>query len=625
MIKGMRFLVVLLGSLLMLAITVPVLASVNSSYPGTIQLDVDATSLDVKIFQIRELIPVTAGKMTLLYPQWLPGKHSPAGALTQLAGLTLTANGQAIEWQRDQLNMYAFHLTVPAGVTQLEAHYQFLSPVETNQGRIVVTPEIIGVQWNAMVLYPGGYAAGDIHYQANLRFPSGWKIATALELASQQDDQVHFKPVRLDDLVDSPLYAGKYLQRFELAPTVVLNVVADRPESLDTTAEQIKLHRNLIEQAYKLYGAPHYQHYDFLLALSEQFSSIGLEHLQSSENGVKSGYFSDWSKNWAERGLLPHEFTHSWNGKYRRPADLSTSNFDVPMQDSLLWVYEGQTQYWGEVLAVRSGLISVEQYRDSLANVAASYDLHVGRSWRALQDTTHMPTIAKRGPLAWSSWQRGEDYYREGQLIWLDVDSKLRELSGEKKSLNDFAHAFFGKQSDLHAPLTYTFDDVVEALQLLAPYDWGTFFRTRLDGHAAESPKDGIHRAGWQLLYTEERNDATKSEEEQRHYSDFSYSLGVQIGKEGRLENVIWDSLAFQQGLTVGAVVVAVNGRSYSAELLRQAISAAKSTTQTIELLIKKDDRYRSVSLDYHAGLKYPHLVRMDSTPDRLKSILAPM
>lgn len=604
-------------------------APVDKAYPGTIVLDVDATNLDQKIFKIHERIPVSAGQLTLFYPQWLPGHHSPSGPLTQLGGLLIAGNGKAIEWKRDPVEMYAFHLDIPEGVKFIDADYQFLSPVEGNQGRITATQEIVGVQWNAVVLYPAGYYARDINYKVNLTLPNEWKFGTALELEKQVGAQAQFKLTDLDQLVDSPLFAGKYFKRIDLDPgakvPVFLNLVADNAAALEAKPEQIELHRTLVQQAYKLYGSQHYVHYDFLLSLSDEFSGIGLEHHQSSENGVKSNYFTEWNKAWGARGLLPHEFTHSWDGKFRRPADLWTPNFNVPMQDSLLWVYEGQTQYWGEVLAARSGLQTVEQVRDSLAAVAATYDARVGRTWRALQDTTNMPIISQRGPLAWVSWQRPEDYYSEGQLIWLDVDTKIRELSGEQKSLNDFAKAFFGVENGRNVALTYTFEDVVQTLNGIQAYDWAKFLRTRLDEHAKEGPKDGLTRGGWKLVYTEERSEATKMMEDERHVTDLTYSLGFSIGKEGRLDNVTWGGLAFKKGLTNGATLVAVNGRSFKPELIKEAIKAAKTSKEPVELLIKKDDRYRTYSFDYHEGLKYPHLVRIEGTPDRLTEILQPL
>ncbi len=604
-------------------------APVDQPYPGVIQLDVDVTNLDQKIVKVHERIPVTAGKLTLLYPQWLPGTHSPTGPLTQFAGLTLTADGKSVEWVRDRVEMYAFHVDVPAGVAFIDADYQFLSPVEPNQGRTTVTPDIIGVQWNTVALYPAGYYARDINVQANLTLPAGWKFGSALELDRQDGDQARFKPVNLDDLVDSPLFAGKNFKRVDLNPgasvPVFLNIVADSAANLDAKPEQIEAHRALVQQACRLYGSQHYVHYDFLLALSDEFSGIGLEHHQSSENGVKASYFTDWAKTWEMRGLLPHEYTHSWNGKFRRPADLWTPNFNVPMQDSLLWVYEGQTQYWGEVLSVRSGLETADQMRDQMASVAAFYDHQEGRTWRNLQDTTNTPIISYRGPAAWPSWQRGAEYYRESELVWLDADTKIRELSNDRKSLNDFAKAFFGVENGRNVALTYTFDDVVNTLNAVQPFDWRTFLRARLDGHDSQAPKDGLTRGGWKLAYTDEPNSHTRYSEDQHKITDYMYSLGFTVGKDAKIDFVLWDSLAFKHGMTAGATLMAVNGRVYKPELLKEAITAAKTGKQPIEILIRKDDRFRTVSFDYHEGLKYPHLVRIDGTPDRLGAILAPL
>ena len=602
---------------------------VDQPYPGVIQLDVDVTNLDQKIMRVHERIPVNAGKLTLLYPQWLPGTHSPTGPLTQFAGLTLTANGKSIDWTRDKVEMYAFHVDVPDGIQFIDADYQFLSPVEAVQGRITATPEIVGVQWNTVVLYPAGYYARDINFKPNLTLPTGWKFGSALELEKQEGDQAQFKQINLDDLVDSPLFAGKNFKRVDLNPgakvPVFLNIVADSAADLDAKPEQIDAHRSLVQQAYKLYGSHHYVHYDFLLALSGEFSGIGLEHHQSSENGLEANYFTDWTKTWEMRGLLPHEYTHSWNGKFRRPADLWTPNFNVPMQDSLLWVYEGQTQYWGEVLSARSGLETVDQIRDQLASIAAFYDHQDGRTWRNLQDTTNAPIISYRGPAAWPSWQRGYEYYRESELIWLDADTKIRELSSDKKSLNDFAKAFFGVEDGRNVALTYTFDDVVNTLNAVQPFDWRSFLRARLDGHDKQAPKDGLTRGGWKLVYTDVPNSHNKYAEEQHKMNDYVYSLGFTVNKEAKIDFVEWNSLAFKQGMTVGATLMAVNGRVYKSELLKEAIAAAKASKQPIELLVKRDDRFHTVSFDYHEGLKYPHLVRIEGIPDRLSAILAPM
>ncbi|MFP5391239.1 MAG: M61 family metallopeptidase, partial [Gammaproteobacteria bacterium] len=553
---------------------------VGQPYPGTLRLAVDATNVGQQIFRVRAELPVTAGPLTLLYPQWVHGNHGPSNPLNQLAGLTFTANGQRIEWTRDPVQVHAFHLTVPAGVTTLVAEYQFLSPLETGQGRITMTADMLGVQWQALTLYPAGYASRRITVQPTLTLPQGWQYGTALETAEVAGNVVQFKPLDLETLVDSPLFAGRHFKRFELdtdarAP-VRLNVVADTPESLDAKAEQIEVHRAVVKQAIKLFGARHYKHYDFLLALSDEFGGIGREHHQSSENGVKPGYFTDWAKGELGRDLLAHEFAHSWNGKFRRPLDQAVANFNVPLQNSLLWVYEGQTQYWGQVLAARSGLVSAGGMRDALAASAARYDTAQGRSWRALQDIVNDPIIQARRSIGWSSWQRSEDYYVEGMLVWLDVDTRIRELSGGKRSLDDVARAFFGIDDGSLGPATYRFEDVVAALAGVQPYDWAGYLRTRLESHGPGAPLDGLARAGWKLVYTDTPTDYIKAVEERNRSTEFSYSLGLTVKQDGVIDAVLWDGVAFRAGLAAGTTVVAVNGRAYKADVLKTAVRNAK-------------------------------------------------
>src|SRR5215467_1619668 len=441
----------------------------DTPYAGTIRLNVDATDIDRHIFKVRESLPVRGGdQLLLLYPQWLPGNHSPSGRVDKLGGLVIRANGTRLEWKRDPVDVFAFHVAVPPAATALDVEFQYLSPVEGNEGRVVMTPEMLNLQWKAVVLYPAGYFSRQIVFEAGVHLPDGWQFATALDTVSTNGDTTTFKPVPLETLVDSPIFAGRFFKRVDLqAPgpaPVHLDVVADRPELLEIKPEQLEAHRSLVDQAYKLYGSHHYDHYDLLLALTDRMGGIGLEHHRSSENGTIPDYFTEWDKNPDSRELLPHEYTHSWNGKFRRPADLWTPNYNVPMRDSLLWVYEGQTQYWGYVLASRSGLVTKQQALDEMAMTAATYDHRIGRQWRPLEDTTNDPIAGLRRPQAWRSWQRSEDYYSEGQLIWLDVDTLIREQSGGKRSLDDFAKAFFGIEDGSTTILTYTFDDVVKAL-----------------------------------------------------------------------------------------------------------------------------------------------------------------
>lgn len=600
------------------------------AYPGTLQLTIDATDLDRRIFRVKETIPVNAaGPFTLLLPRWLPGNHAPAGRPDLLAGLVITAAGQRIEWTRDPVEITAFHLTLPAGIRQLELEFQYLSPVEDKEGRVVVTPEMLNLQWEAMLLHPAGHYASRIMVEARVKLPTDWKFGTALETSAVSGDVANFKAVSLETLVDSPIFAGRHFRQFDLAPgatvPVRLNVVADKATALEATPAGLDAHRALVQQALKLYGSQHYDHYDFLLALTDNLGGIGLEHHRSSENSADPNYFTEWEKSFVGRDLLAHEFTHSWNGKFRRPADLWTPNYNVPMRDTLLWVYEGQTQYWGYVLAARSGLLTKQQTLDAIAETAAAFDQRVGRSWRALQDTTHDPIIAGRRPIGWRSWQRSEDYYSEGQLVWLDVDTLIREQTKGAKSLDDFAKAFFGIANGSFVPATYTFEDVVQTLNSVLPYDWAGFLRTRLDGHGPGAPLDGLKRGGYQLVYRDKPSEYSKGLDAARKRSDFSYSLGFTLNKEGALIAVSWEGLAFKAGLVVGAKIVAVNGREFNAEDLKDAITAAKSGTTPIDLLVKTGDRYRNVPMHYHDGLRYPHLERVSgNAAASLDSILTP-
>ena len=616
--------------LLSLSLFISAAVQAASLAPAPIVLHVDASNVAQQLFSIRESIPAAPGKLTLLYPQWVPGNHGPSGPLNQLAGLRLSANGAPLEWRRDPVNMFAFHVDVPAGASTVEAQYQLLSPVDTSQGRITMTGAMLGVQWHAMTLYPAGRPARDILVQPSLTLPAGWEFASALEVraraATPAGQQVDFEPLDLDTLVDSPVFAGRHFERIDLDPgarvPVHLNVMADSADSLEATPQQVEQHRAMLQQAYKLFGARHYRHYDFLLALSDEFGGIGREHLQSSENGVKPGYFSEWDKNEAGRVLLPHELVHSWNGKFRRPAGQDTPDFNTPLQNSLLWVYEGQTQYWGNVLAARSGLVAPAHMRDLFAATAAHYDVMPGRSWRTMQDTTNDPIINGRRPIAWSSWQRDEDYYMEGALVWLDVDTTIRQLSGERRSLDDFARSFFGVQDGSTTPLPYTFEDVVAALDAVQPHDWATFLRTRLDGHGPGAPLDGLARAGWKLVYRDAPTPFMKTNEERSKGTDLTYSLGLTIDKDGRLGKLLWDGPAFKAGLSGNTTLLAVNGTAYTPKLLKAAIQAAKTSPQPINLLVRKGKQFQTVALDYHGGLRYPQLERIAGTRDRLSAIL---
>ena len=609
----------------------PIPEARDVAYPGVIALDIDATNLAQHVFGVTETITVAqAGPMTLFVPEWLPGNHGPVGPIVQLAGIEITANGQRVEWVRDTLSPFAYHITVPAGATELKIRMQHLSPTTGNQGRVTMTPEMLNIQWEKMLLYPAGHWSRNIMVQPTVKFPTGWRFGTALEPQTKDGDLQTFKPVNLEVLVDSPVFAGVYYRQIDLDPggrsPVRANIVADEAKSLEATVEQIQILRNLVVQMDRLYGARHFDHYDFLISMSDKLGGIGLEHHRSSENAVDPEFFTGWDTHLGDRDLLSHEMNHSWDGKWRRPADQYVPNFNSPMQNSLLWVYEGQTQYYGQVIAARSGLLTRDQAMESLALTAATYDARVGRQWRALQDTTNDPIISQRRPKGWLSWQRNEDYYSEGQLIWLDVDTTIREKTNGRKSLDDFAKAFYGVQDGSFEPAPYTFEDVVAALNGVVANDWATFLRTRLDatGPDAHAPLDGLTRGGWRLVYTETPTAYQKTLYGEFKRNDFTYSLGFQTGENNAIGSVQWGSPAFDAGLAPGMEIVAVNGQASNPDRIAAAVTAAKDPAVSVTLIVKDGDQYKTVALPYHDGLRYPRLERIEGTPDRLGDILTP-
>ena len=602
------------------------------AYPGVLKVEVDATDLQRRIFRVRETIPVIEpGPMVILYPQWVPGGHTPRNPLYSIAGLVIRADGKPLPWKRDPVHVFGFHVDPPADAKALEVEFQYLSPTAPQHGRVVMTPEMLNAQWISLAMYPAGYFTRRIPVEAAIRLPPGWSYATALETVSETDGVVTFKTVDFDTFLDSPMFAGRYFKRFDLDTSgkspVRLNVFADRPELLEAKPEQIEKHRELIRQADRLYRARHFDHYDLLLALTNRMGGIGLEHQRSSENGTDPEYFTDWDNSAPNRNLLPHEYNHSWDGKYRRPADLWTPNYNVPMRDSLLWVYEGQDQYWGYVLGARSGLVSKQQTLDALAMTAAAYtEGRPGRQWRSVEDTTNDPIIAARRAIPWTSWQRSEDYYSEGQLVWLDVDTLIREKTGGKKSLDDFARAFFGvNDGEWRQPLTYTFDDVVEGLNAVYPHDWAAFFTDRIKDVHPGYPLEGLARGGYELVYTDKPTDYFKDYEAGRKMVDLTYSIGVTLNHEGALTSVLWEGAAYKAGLTVGDKIMAVNGIAYDAGRLKEAITAAKTGASPISVIVKDGDHFRTVAIDYRGGLRYPRLQRIAGKPDLLSRIYEPL
>jgi predicted metalloprotease with PDZ domain len=613
----------------------PIVAPADTPYTGTISLLVDVTNVSDRILTVHETIPVKGRDITLLYPEWLPGTHSPSNPIDELAGLVVTANGKRIPWVRDRVDMYAFHAEAPKDTTTLDINFQYVAPIDPKRGRI--SSKFANVTWNSVLLYPAGYFSRDIKFETSLRLPEGWKFACSLDVKSQNGNLVQFKETTLNTLVDSPLYAGANFKRLDLSTgpdnPVYFDVFADKPADLEITPEELQFHKNLVIEAQKLFNSHHYDRYDFLFSVSDIVSGKGLEHHQSSEDGSRANYFTDWGAGVGGRALLAHEYTHSWNGKFRRPADLWTPNFNVPMRNDLLWVYEGLTNYYGNVLTARSGLRTPEQGRDMWAQIAANFETSQGRTWRSLEDTTNEPIASSHGavPQSWPSWQRSYDYYPESDLIWLDADTKIRELSDGKKSLDDFAKLFFGINNGSYVTVGYALEDIVKALNTVQPYDWAGFLRSRVYEVNPSVPENGFTQGGYRLVYNDNEPEWWKKAEMVRGVS-FATSLGFSVMSDmggspdshGGIQQVWWDSLAFKAGLTPDMQLQAVNDQKYTPAALREAIFAAEKTTDPIKLLLKRGDEFVTISLDYHGGMRYPHLERVESTPDRLDAILAP-
>ncbi len=591
-------------------------------YPQTIKLYVDASDTRQRIFRVTETIPVAqAGPFTLLYPQWLPGIHSPAGAIGKLAGLKIAIDGKPQQWVRDPLNVYAFHLTIPEGAKEVVAEFQFVSATAQDQGRVVMTDNMLSLQWWSVSLYPAGYFTRQIPVQATVKYPEGWEACSAVR-GKRDGSSVIYDKTDYEVLVDSPILAGRYFKAVDLGGNVMLDVFADSPRELAASPEQIAAHAKLVEQAAILFASRHFDHYDFLLSISDTLGSIGLEHHRCSENGVSPGYFTKWNDGPGSRNLLPHEYTHSWNGKFRRDELLWTPNFNTPMQDNLLWVYEGQTQFWGFVLGARSGLYSKQQTLDAFASFVSHYELMAGRTWRPLEDTTHEPIITGRHKQAWRTWQRAEDYYNEGLLVWLEVDGLLRKQTSGAKGMDDFAKAFFGINDGDFGEVTYNRGTVLEILNGLAPWDWSKFFHERTEEISLESPRNGLTLGGYKLIYKDQPSSASKSQESRMKGVVQAAGVGLDIKNDGEIGNIVWDSPAFKAGMTVAMKVVAVNGTEFSGEAFKEALVLAKETKKPTTLLVKDGHAYRSVTIDYTGGLRYPHLEKVGTEEGSLDLLL---
>ncbi len=596
----------------------------DAPFPGVMNLEVDATDTARAIFRVKQNVPVAApGPLVLMLPEWLPGNHAPRGQIEKVAGLVIKANGKTLIWKRDPFDVYAFHVDVPAGAKTLDIAFQFVSATADDQGRVVMTPDMLNLQWQSVSLYPAGWRTRNVPVSAKVTYPAGWRAATALRPASTVGDTVTYQTVDYETLVDSPVLAGRHFRAEPLGQNVTLNLIADDAKSLVIRPDQLDAHKRLVDQAVKLFGTRQFDHYDFLVALTDELGGIGLEHHRSSENSVNPEYFTEWETGPGRRNLLPHELTHSWNGKHRRPAGQAVGDFRTPLDDSLLWVYEGQTQFWGYVLGARSGMFTKQETLDAYASIAAALDIRRARDWRSLDDTTYDPIITARRPKGWTSWQRSEDYYNEGLLIWLETDAIIRAQSKGTKGLDDFARAFFGTKDGDWSAKPYDFQEVVRTLNGVTSYDWAGFLTKRLTEKAAGAPLGGLSQGGYRLIYTETPTPFMKDAEKRAKELNLSYSLGGVIAKN-KLTGVIWDGPLFNAGLTVGAEIIAVNGTVYTEEAMKDAVTAAKGGTVPIRLIVKTGDRVREVAVSWNGGLRYPRLEKTGAGDGSLDLLLRP-
>ena len=596
-----------------------------------IEITVDLSDAPRKMLHAELKIPVEPGPLTLVYPQWIPGEHGPTGPIDNLAGIVFKANGQTIPWRRDDVNMFAFHLTAPAGATVLEAQVDFLAtaPASGFSAGASTSPNLAVLSWNEVLLYPEGTASAEVMVRPSVKVPEGWKFGTALTQAGTESGVTHFEPAPLNELVDSPVLAGRFFKEIPLAEEVTpkhyLDMAADGPEDLKVSGDMTAAFSHLVRETGALYASRHYDSYHFLVTLSDSVAHFGLEHHQSSDDRVEARNFLDEDLSLLNGDLLPHEFTHSWNGKYRRPAGLYTTDFQHPMKGDLLWVYEGLTQYLGDVLAARSGIWTEQQYRSYLAESAAELDHRPGRTWRDLQDTaTAAQTLYATGD-GWDNWRRSVDYYAEGELIWLEVDTTIRKLSGGKKSLNDFCARFLGVGGNgPPKTVTYTFEDVVENLKAIQAYDWAALLKERLESKSPRAPLRGIAGGGYRIEYTDEPNEFARATEGRNRGVNAWFSLGLLVEDNG-ITDVLVGSPAYEAGLGPGMKLVAVNGRRASDDLLKQAIRDAKGAGAGVELIVENAGFFKVAKIDYHGGERYPHLVREAGAPGYLDEILKPM
>lgn len=596
--------------------------------PGPIKITVDASHAPQRILHAKLEIPVQPGPLTLYYPKWMPADHSPDGPISNLAGLKFMAGGKEIPWHQDLVDMYSFNLDIPQGITSIEASLDFLisAPGPTIDFAASGSAKLFILMWNQVVLYPKGFPAADLTFDPTLTVPDGWKFNTSLPIASQSGSTITFSPVPLDLLVDSPVQSGEFIRDYPLnageKPPAELDVASDDAWAVNVPPELIENYKRLVAEAGALYRSHHYRDYHFLLTLSGNVLPLGQEHHESSDDRIGERTLVDPNARMLEAGLFPHEYTHSWNGQYRRPVGLATPDFQQPMKGNLLWVYEGLTEYLGTVLSSRSGLMTPEQTREKIALTASTLEHRAGRRWRSLQNTANAAQILYFSPPQWASERRSVDFYSESVLIWLDVDATIRKLTNDRKSMDDFCHAFYAPPDGRPVIKTYTFDDLVSTLNQIAPYDWSSFFHERLDSTAPDAPLGGITGGGWKLVYNEDPNALLSAEDAVSGGGDFTSTIGMKVSANGTVIDSIPGMPAFESGVSPYLHIIGVNGRQFSIDELKRAIRDSKSSQEPITITASNTGTLETHEIQYHGGDRFPHLERVEGTPDYLDEIL---
>ncbi len=592
-----------------------------------IQLEVDASEAPRRMLHTRIVLAASPGQMDLFYPKWIPGEHSPTGPIANVVGMRFHADDQTLNWHRDPQEVFAFRVDVPDGVSQVQAEFDFrlTTGAAGFSSGASGTENVSMISWNQLLLYPRGRRSDDVQVRATLRLPTGWKYSTSLPIASASAERIDFQPVSLTTLIDSPVLAGRHFKTIALSTgtegTHQIDIVADTAKALESKPDLAARYSRLVDEAIALFGTRHYRNYRWLVTLSDQVAHFGLEHHESSDDRVPENTLIDKTLSRFLPRLLSHEYVHSWNGKHRRPAGLTTQDYEQPMRGDLLWVYEGLTEYLGNLLAVRSELETIEDYRSSLALTAARMQLQSGRNWRPLGDTAVAAQILYGAPAEWTNLRRSVDFYTESELIWLEVDTLIRRETRGQRSIDDFCKRFHGGQSGPRSIRAYTLEEMVTTLNEVAAFDWSALFERRIGKVAPGAPLGGIENSGWKLVYNETPNEWLRASEQAFKFIDLSSTLGLIMNETGSIMDLVPDSPADQAGVLPGGKIIAVNGRRFTLDQIRSAITLAKGTAETIELIVESGDSYRTHRIGYHEGERYPHLERDNAKPDMLADI----